>query len=85
MRPSRQYKSNIFSRRDRVFLKINITLERGTKQIKGFLPVSRHLHSIEVLISGRLEELFNSSRSTSVNRRVLLCKGHTKNKCRKCW
>ena len=34
------------------------------------IRVSHHLHSVEILICARLEDLFNSSRSPSVNRRV---------------
>ena len=57
-RPSRPYKTNkILNHRDRGFLEINLTLGRGTNQIKRTIRVPHHLHSVEILIRARLEDL----------------------------
>ena len=40
------------------FLEINITLGRGTNQIKRTIRVPHHLHSVEILVRARLEDLF---------------------------
>ena len=48
--------TKILNRQDRGFLEINITLGRGTNEIKRTTPVPHHLHSVEILIRARLED-----------------------------